>query len=149
MCIRDRGWNASGINPTVFGSFPELAFDSYLTLGATSADGNHPEYSSGDVDWTNEFVGPTPAGSSINTAGDVFGFAWYNLPDVSGAGTHSGIAANHADLKVPVAQITTAGTLSGQLTVQIFENGDPNSEIRMTFRNVMRISLLGSPFSKI
>ena len=27
------GWNASGINPTVFGSFPELAFDSYLTLG--------------------------------------------------------------------------------------------------------------------
>ena len=68
-------WNASGINPTVFGSFPELAFDSYLTLGATSADGNHPEYSSGDVDWTNEFVGSTPAGTSINTAGDVFGFA--------------------------------------------------------------------------
>ena len=128
------GWNASGINPTVFGSFPELAFDSFLTLGATSADGNHPEYSSGDVDWTNEFLGSTPAGTGINTAGDVFGFAWYNLPDVSGSGTHSGIAANHADLKVPVAQITTAGTLSGQLTVQIFENGDPNNEIRMTFQ---------------
>ena len=72
-------------------------------------------------------------GSNINTAGDVFGFAWYNLPDVNGDGTHSGIAGNHADLKVPVAQITTSGTLSGQLTVQIFENGDPNSEIRMTF----------------
>ena len=35
-------WNASGINPAVFGAFPELAFDSYLTLGATTADGDHP-----------------------------------------------------------------------------------------------------------
>ena len=126
-------WNASGINPAVFGSFPDLAFDSYLTLGATTAGGIHPEYSSGDVDWTNEFLGATPMGSNINTAGDVFGFLWYNLPEVTGDGTHSGIAANHEDLKVPVAQITTAGTLSGQMTVQIFENGDPNNEIRMTF----------------
>ena len=31
-------WNASGINPAVFGAFPELAFDSYLTLGATTAE---------------------------------------------------------------------------------------------------------------
>ncbi len=127
------GWNASGINPTVFGSFPELAFDSFLTLGATTADGNHPETSQGEVDYESEFEGVNPMGSNINTAGDVFGFAWYNLPDVNGDGTHSGIASNHADLKVPVAQITTSGTLSGQLTVQIFENGDPNSEIRMTF----------------
>ena len=127
------GWNASGINPTVFGAFPELAFDSYLTLGATTADGNHPETSPGEVDYESEFEGANPMGSNINTAGDVFGFAWYNLPDVNGDGTHSGIAGNHADLKVPVAQITTSGTLSGQLTVQIFENGDPNSEIRMTF----------------
>ena len=77
-------WNASGINPAVFGSFPDLAFDSYLTLGATTAGGIHPEYSSGDVDWTNEFLGATPMGSNINTAGDVFGFLWYNLPEVNG-----------------------------------------------------------------
>ena len=32
-----------------------------------------------------------------------------------------------------MAQITTLGSLSGQMTVQIFENGDPNDEIRMTF----------------
>ena len=126
-------WNASGINPAVFGAFPELAFDSYLTLGATTADGNHPEYSRRRGVDQRISMGPTPAGTNINTEGDVLGFAWFHLPALNGNGTHSGFAANHADLKIPVAQITTSGTLSGQLTVQIFENGDPNSEIRMTF----------------
>ena len=51
-------WNASGINPAVFGAFPELAFDSYLTLGATTADGDHPLLTSaGSGEWTNEFEG--------------------------------------------------------------------------------------------
>ena len=126
-------WNASGVNPAAFATFPELAFDSYLTLGATASNDNHPEYSSGDVDWTHEFEGGTPFGNNINTEGDVFGFLWFNLPDVNGDGTHSGVASNHDNLKVPVAQITTLGSLSGQMTVQIFENGDPNDEIRMTF----------------
>ena len=52
---------------------------------------------------------------------------------MSTAKAHSGVASNHDNPKVPVAQITTLGSLSGQMTVQIFENGDPNDEIRMTF----------------
>ena len=67
-------WNASGVNPAAFATFPELAFDSYLTLGATAANDNHPEYSSGDVDWTHEFEGGTPFGNNINTEGDVLAF---------------------------------------------------------------------------
>ena len=126
-------WNASGINPAVFGAFPELAFDSYLTLGATTADGDHPLLTAGSGEWIEEFLGSTPAGTNINTEGDVLGFAWFHLPALNGNGTHSGFAANHADLKIPVAQITTSGTLSGQLSVQFLENGDPDSEIRVTF----------------
>ena len=51
------GWNAESIRLSL--ARFELAFDSYLTLGATSADAT----ASGD-DWTNEFVGPTPASST-------------------------------------------------------------------------------------
>ena len=30
-------WNAQGLNPVFFGFFPELAFDSFLTIGAEDA----------------------------------------------------------------------------------------------------------------
>ena len=30
-------WNALGINPGFFGFFPDLAYDSYLTIGAEDA----------------------------------------------------------------------------------------------------------------
>ena len=30
-------WNASGVYPAFFGSFPEIAFDSFLTTGADNA----------------------------------------------------------------------------------------------------------------
>ena len=134
-------WNASGVIPAVFGSFPELAFDSYLTLGATTAEGDHPLLTSGSGDWIDEFLGSTTAGTNINTEGDVLGFAWFHLPVSNGNGTHSGFAANHTDLKVPVAQITTSGTLSGQLSVQFLENGDPDNKT-MAFKESICCSII-------
>ena len=86
------GWNASGINPAAFATFPELAFDSYLTLGATTADDNHPE--TRQATWT----GPTNSKGArrwgtTSTRRVTCLVLWFNLPDVNGDGTHSGVQA--------------------------------------------------------
>ena len=121
------GWNASGINPAAFATFPELAFDSYLTLGATASNGNHPDVRQATWTGPTNSKGPTPMGSNINTEGDVFGFLWFNLPDVNGDGTHSGCRQPRQP-EGACGPNHHARQLSGQLTVQIFENGDPNTK---------------------
>ena len=44
------------------------------------------------------------------------------------AATHPGFAGD--DLRILVAQFTTAGTMSGQIQVQVFQNGDQDLEFR-------------------
>ena len=122
-------WNAQGVNPAFFGFFPNLAYDSFLTLGAedgTVPTAQQPTSVSGEFDFTGEFVGGP--GSNFTLDGPIGG-AWYlTFPGVEAADTHVSFAGD--DLRVMVAQITTAGVLSGQVQVQVFIESDQANEFR-------------------
>ena len=127
--IYNTGWNAQGINPAFLTFFPDLAYDSFLTIGAedaTTPTAQHPSSVWGENDATGAFVGGP--GSNV-VVDDATGGAWYTpFPGIEAAGSHAAFAGE--DLRVLVAQFTTAGTMSGQITVQIFVEGDQGDEFR-------------------
>ena len=124
------GWNAQGINPALLVVLPELAYDSYITIGAedaTSGTAEHPSSIWGEIDVTLEFDGDGPGNSIL--VDDSLGGAWYTVfPGLEEVDTHAGFAGD--DLRVLLAQLTTAGTLSGQIQVQVFQNGLQTQEFR-------------------
>ena len=122
-------WNAQGINPLFLPVFPDLAFDSFLTIGAedaTSPAAQHPTSVWGELDATAAFdSGP---GFNILVNGSIGG-AWYTTyPGIESADSHAAFAGE--DLRVLVAQFTTAGTISGQIQMQVFVEGDQAQEFR-------------------
>ena len=100
----------------MFAFYPDLQYDSYVTLGAgtpaeamsfpPTADGNDPA-------WVAAFEN----GGDI-VIDDVVGSGWYMNADVMG---QYGVAGD--DNRVMVAQLTTPGTIHGQLYVQVFPEG--------------------------
>jgi hypothetical protein len=136
------GWNALGINPAFFGFFPDLAFDSYLTIGAedgiNTPAAEHPSSVWGSNDATLAFV---PGGATGDVVvDDATGGAWYTpFPGAAAAGTHAAFAGS--DLKVLIAQITTSGELSGQAYIQCFMNADQGDE----FRDLLVFGECGTP----
>ena len=126
----NNGFNASGINPDMFEMFPNLEFDSYLTLGAEFAGDEHPQTIWGDIDASAQFDGDA-SGYNV-TVNDETGGAWYlPFPGLEEADTHPGFAGEEG--RVLVMQMTTSGAISGQIQVQIFQNGDQDQEIREVF----------------
>ena len=125
-------WNASGINPVFFEFFPELAFDSFLTIGAensTTPGAQHPHTQWGDIDASLQFSG-SGAGTNV-TVDDITGGAWWStFPGLQEADSHVGFAGE--DLKILVAQITTEGSITGQFQVQVFIEGNQSLEFRET-----------------
>ena len=124
------GWNATGINPMFFSVIPEIAYDSFLTLGpenSTAPAAQHPSTIWGSIDATLEFDADGP-GESL-TVDDQQGGAWYvPFPGLEDAETHAAFAGE--DLRVLVAQLTTAGEISGQIQIQIFQDGLQTNEFR-------------------
>ena len=106
-------WNALGINSAFLTFFPDLAYDSFLTIGAEDASvpaAQHPSSVWGAFDATSEFTGGPGSSFVVN---DATGGAWYTpFPGVAAAATHAGFAGD--DLRILVAQFTTEGTMSGQ-----------------------------------
>ncbi|MDO7740648.1 MAG: hypothetical protein MUP94_03120, partial [Flavobacteriales bacterium] len=105
------------LNAELVGLFPDLAFDSWVTIGLDGpamAGENlvNALGASGDLGWSAAFED----GSDI-VMDDPVGGSWFILN-----GGSNGIAGD--DLRVLIGQVTTDGTLSGQLHVQVFENGD-------------------------
>ena len=114
-------WNASGINPLFLSSFPELADDSYATIGLEG-----PAAASGIVGAADpsivedESLSPTISGffTSGGTALNVntlTGGSWYVL--------NTAANASPVDGRWLIMQVTTAGTISGQLNYQVFPLG--------------------------
>ena len=111
---------ATDINPAFFTTFPELAYDSWLTIGA---EDNTPPMAA--------IIG-VPPGSAFQEfelgqnieIDDKVGAAWFVFPD-SGDQVVAG-----DDLRVLVAQLTTSGDISGQIQVQVFNNGNNQDEFR-------------------
>ena len=118
------GVTPNGIQPPLFGTFPNLQYDSWVTIGLSSA----PNASAGEADvsflqstenpwYTNFDPGFGATGGNI-AIDDNVGGTWFALN-----GDANGIAANHPDNQVLIAQLTTDGEVEGNFYVQIFENG--------------------------
>jgi hypothetical protein len=113
----------SGINSLLFPIYPDLAYDSWVTIGLEGV----PNAMAGEAapstvqatanPWTTIFdPGGGLPGQSF-AIDDPIGGSWYALN-----GDANGVAG--PDLKVLVAQFTTNGELDGQLNCQIFINGN-------------------------
>ena len=121
-------WTVAGLNPLLFGAFPELVFDSFLTIGSVNSDeGPFPQSVSSEVNFTAEFTGSGPGQNFV--VDDGLGGAWFlTFPGLEAVDTHPAFAGD--DLKVLVAQFTTDGEMSGQLQIQVFREGVQTNEYR-------------------
>ena len=111
------GLTAGTVSPLFYAAFPDLQYDSWLTIGIDAApvsgDGTADvtlAEAAGDT-WTSDFE----AGQNLEI-NSFFGGSWFTTNLVS-----NGLAGD--DQKVLVAQLTTDGTLTGQLYVQVFPLG--------------------------
>ncbi|MAI22653.1 MAG: hypothetical protein CL828_01220 [Crocinitomicaceae bacterium] len=104
-------------NPLVFPFIPEVAYDSWVTIGLEgAAESANGESGVSILEGLNPWVEPFEEGGSLNIS-DALGGLWYILN-----GASNGIAGE--DKKVLLGQFTTDGNMDGQLYVQFFENGD-------------------------
>jgi len=117
------GVTPEGITPEVWEAFPSNEYDSFVTIGIDEPALN--DAGEGDINiiesttspWTEMFEPENgDPGSSIMLT-DITGGSWFALPNFS-----NGIAGE--DLQVLIAQVTTNGTLTGNLNTQIFIDGD-------------------------
>ena len=118
----------NGINPAFFGFFPDLAYDSWVTIGIESsmlgATESAVQVVPATTDWEDQFN----AGGDIEMEGE-FGDGWFVVWDET-AGTYTnGLSGD--DNKVLVGQFTTNGILSGEIFVQMFPEGDQQNPIQV------------------
>ena len=114
-------WNASGINPAFVAVFPDLADDTYATIGLTGPASTSGIAGAADPSIVEDAVQPvtpyflTPGATSL-AATTLTGSSWYVL----------NTAANSlpdANLQVLIMQVTTTGSISGQINFQVFPLG--------------------------
>ena len=117
------GPTPNAIYPTLVDAFPDLAFDSWITLGLSQApdiplgEAEVNTIQNSDYPWITHFEpGMGAPGGSI-VMEDEIGGSWFSL---------IGDANAYADenQQVLLAQLTTDGTLSGELYIQLFSEGN-------------------------
>ena len=116
--------NPEGISPAWISFFPELAFDSWVTIGldgpsssAAGEEGVTMLFASG---WESVF------GSGQGFVEDSeSGSGWTVIPWTA-TNTLAG-----PDLRVLLAQLTTDGDMSGSMRVQVFPQGDNENDLRL------------------
>ena len=113
---------ATDVNPAFFASFPEFAYDSWLTIGAEDNTASADVIDLADPDY--DAFAIFEAGQNVAVETTV-GNAWFVLPIPTNVEAIAG-----EDLRVLVAQFTTSGDISGQIQVQIFYNGNNQDEFR-------------------
>ena len=110
-------------NPALIAVIPALGYDSYISIGMTAP-------ASGAQNPIN-VLPSSPAWGAAFEAGndlvidDAIGGGWYAL-----TGDANGVAGD--DYRVLLGQFTTNGSLSGQMYIQFFENGNPATYFRKT-----------------
>ena len=115
-------WSASGINPAFLATFPEMADDTYATIGLTgpaSTSGIAGAADPGIAEDPDQSITPffLTDGATNLVADMIVGSSWFVLND-------AGNASPDANQQVIVLQVTTAGNVSGQINVQVFPMGD-------------------------
>lgn len=113
----------SEVNPTFFGTFPALEYDSWMTIGMLDALDNGVL---GNVGVDAAMIDFTAAGSFL--VDDAIGGSWYNTypcdPALSPTCTGDYPQFGGANNKVLLAQITTNGSFCGVFNLQVFNGGD-------------------------
>ncbi len=133
------GWNAAAINALLFSSFPDLEYDSFLTIGADNGDfisSMHPVSIWGAVDAGLEFDQDGP-GTNV-FVNDEVGGSWFQTP-VTLDDSLDHPAFGGPEQRVLIAQITTPGRIYGQVQIQLFQEGENLNE----FRSVLNIPFAG------
>ena len=118
-------WNASGVHPGLLSAFPELADDSYATIGLEGPADDVPgadnptliEDVTLSTTVSNYFV---EGGTELNVS-TLTGASWYVLNTASNALPTDG--------RWLIAQITTTGSISGTINYQIFPLGSGEYEL--------------------
>ena len=112
----------NNIFPTLYSSFPTLQFDSWISVGIESipdagiGEANVNVVSAPEAPWNAEF----DAGGNVAIS-DTVGGAWFVLNgDANGYPDQNG--------RVLLGQFTTDGTLSGQVNIQVFPEGQFGDE---------------------
>ena len=111
-------WNASGINPAFLVAFPEMADDTYATIGLDGPAATSGIVGAADpsiVEDEDQQITPfflTPGATNLVST-TLTGSSWYVL----------NTAANglpDENLQVLIMQVTTSGMISGQINAQVF-----------------------------
>ena len=126
-------WSASGINPAFLPVFPDLADDTYATIGLSGPASTSGIAGAADPSIVEDSTQPitpfflTPGATNLEST-TLTGASWYVL-------NTAGNGLPDADLRVLIAQVTTTGSVSGQLNYQVFPLGvgSDQQQISMTF----------------
>ena len=113
---------ATDVNPAFFASFPEFAYDSWLTIGAEDNTASVDVIDLADPEYDAFAIFESGQNVAVET---MVGNAWFVLPIATNVEAIVG-----EDLRVLLAQFTTSGDISGQIQVQIFYNGNNQDEFR-------------------
>ena len=113
---------ATDVNPVFFASFPEFAYDSWLTIGAEDNTASVDVIDLADPEYDAFAIFESGQNVAVET---MVGNAWFVLPIATNVEAIVG-----EDLRVLLAQFTTSGDISGQIQVQIFYNGNNQDEFR-------------------
>ena len=124
-------WSASGISPVFVNLFPEMAYDSFATIGLSQSAATSGVEGAQDPSIVEDptqqitpmFIVDGSTGASVNS---ITGVAYYilngnpvGLPDATG--------------RVLIMQITTSGTLSGVINAQLFPDGEGTNFISAVY----------------
>ena len=118
-------WSATGINPLILPFFPNLADDSYATIGLSGPASSIP--GAEDPSLVQDSSQPiTPFflndGETTLSSTTLTGCSWYVLNTAS-----NGLPDE--DGRVQIMQVTTSGEISGTLNYQVFPLGDGGNDI--------------------
>ena len=123
-------WSASGLNPNFFEAMPSMVDDSFATIGldgpASSGKPNSEDPIMVDDrsnPWAQFFKENEAVKLEINT---LLGGSWFVLKTASNG-------LGDENLLVLIAQITTAGSIRGNINAQIFPLGDGKNSTKMNF----------------
>jgi len=123
-------WSASGLNPNFFEAMPSMVDDSFATIGldgpASSGKPNSEDPIMVDDranPWAQFFKENEAVKLEINT---LLGGSWFVLKTASNG-------LGDENLRVLIAQITTPGSIRGNVNAQIFPLGDGKKSTKMKF----------------
>ena len=119
---------SAGIFESAWGFYPSNEFDSFVTIGidgphsSANGEGEVLTLQSSTNPWQPVFEPGNGAWGSGFTLSDLTGGTWFTQPNYT-----NGIAGESQ--RVLIAQLTTNGTLSGNLFAQFFLDGEQSSTI--------------------